>query len=68
MTNGLDVFYFTDVLAEAVQKINSMVIEAGPYSFDGLALSNPKKKYHFIKDIKNGLKVPVILLVYSPGK
>ena len=46
------------------------MIEAGPYSFvdlHGLARSNPKKQYHFIKDVKNGLKVPVILLVYSPG-
>ena len=59
LTNGLDVFYLmpsTDVLAEAVEKINSTVIETGPCLFvnlHDLAPSNPKKKYPFIKDVKN---------------
>lgn len=50
-----------------LKQLNSKVIEAGPYSFIDLAPCNPKQKYHFIKDVKSGLKVPVILLVYSPG-
>ena len=71
VSKGLDIFYLvptTGALTETVEKLNSKVIEARPYSFVDLhdfAPSNPKRWYHFIKDIKTGLKVPAMLLMYS---
>ena len=47
----------------AVESASIKPIETGPYSLVDLhdfAPSNPKRKYHFIKEIKN---VPVIFLV-----
>ena len=48
----------------------SKIIEVGPYPFINLDEYSPvdaKKRYLFIKEVKNGAQVPTILLTYSPG-
>ena len=73
LSEGLDVFYLgpvTRVINEQVQMLASKIIEAGPYPFINLDEYSPvdaKKRYLFIKEVKNGAQVPTILLTYSPG-
>ena len=73
LSKGLDLFYLAsiaNVALEEIRALNTKVVEAGPYQFLDLndyAPSESKKRYHFIKELKNGIGVPAILLVYSPG-
>ena len=73
LSKGLDVFYLkatTSVTLKETPCLNTklvQVVQAGPYSFLVLnehAPCNPKKKYHFIKEIKSGVGVSAVLLVY----
>ena len=63
LSKGLDAFHLepsTNVAGEALDRVNSKLMETGPYSYIDLndyAPFNPMRKYLFIKEVKNGLRV-----------
>ena len=57
-------------ISPKLTEISSKVIAVGPYCSVDLHVYSPtdrQKRYLFIKKVKEGLAVPMLLLAYSPG-
>ena len=72
IAKGLDLFYIrpTASVSPELAELSSKVIAVGPYCSIDLHEYSPtdrQKRYLFIKKVKDGLAVPMVLLAYSPG-
>ena len=55
-------------VGDKLETLNTKLTELRPYKYVDITeycLSDPKEKYLYIKDVKGGLTVPTLLLIYS---